>query len=51
MKLLHFKEDSRAARKRFGVIQAHFEVKEKEEEKASGIVPGYRAIESIIEKK
>ena len=54
MKSLHFKVDSRAVRERFGVIQAHYEVKKKEEEKASGIVPEYteadRAIESIIEK-
>ena len=46
--------NSRAVRERFGVIQAHYEVKKKEEEKASGIVPEYteadRAIESIKEK-
>ena len=41
MKSLHFKVDSRAVRERFGVIQAHYEVKKKEEEKASGIVPEY----------
>ena len=32
-----FKVDARAVRERYGVIKAHFEPKEKEEKRASGI--------------